>query len=181
MRYTYTYNGQTYTIDLERQDDGRYHAKIGDREHVFAASSISKSGWLLQIQKGRQVAYGVADGDKRHVQVNGQSYTFEKQDERSRRRKQSGGGSGTIIAEMPGQVLEVRIAPGEHVKSGDVLLVLEAMKMEIRVNAPLDGQVKALQVQAGDTVERGQILLEITPETEPQLSEQDTDNSAKAG
>lgn len=163
MNYTYTYNNQTYTIDLERQDDGRYRAKIGDREHVFAASAISKSGWLLQIANGQQLAYGIAEDNQRHVQVNGQQYTFEKQDARSRRRKKTSQAGGTLSADMPGQVLEMRVATDDTVSSGDVLVILEAMKMEIRITAPHDGIVKKLYVSSGDTVDRGQTLLDLAP------------------
>ena len=62
---------------------------------------------------------------------------------------------------MPGQVLDVRVENGDHVEAGQVLLVLEAMKMEIRVTAPYAGRINKLSVVAGDVVERGYVLVEV--------------------
>jgi pyruvate carboxylase subunit B len=62
---------------------------------------------------------------------------------------------------MPGQVRAVQVTMGQSVSKGQTLLVVEAMKMEIRVVAPRDGLVKSLRVQQGQTVERDQLLVEI--------------------
>ncbi|MBK8035170.1 MAG: acetyl-CoA carboxylase biotin carboxyl carrier protein subunit [Chloroflexi bacterium] len=62
---------------------------------------------------------------------------------------------------MPGQVRELLAAEGDAVERGQPILLLEAMKMEIRVTAPIAGTVKRLLVKAGDVVERGQRLAEI--------------------
>jgi biotin carboxyl carrier protein len=62
---------------------------------------------------------------------------------------------------MPGQVRSVEVAPGQAVKKGQTLVVVEAMKMEMRVQAPRDGTVKRLLARQGDTVERGQLLVEM--------------------
>ena len=73
-----------------------------------------------------------------------------------------GGNSGDEIrAPMPGTILSIAATVGQAVDNGQVLCVLEAMKMEIRVTAPTDGQVKAVHVSVGDVVERGQTLVEI--------------------
>jgi biotin carboxyl carrier protein len=58
-------------------------------------------------------------------------------------------------------VREVLVAEGDTVQRGQTLVILEAMKMEIRVAAPGDGQVRRLLVRQGDVVERGQRLVEI--------------------
>jgi pyruvate carboxylase len=62
---------------------------------------------------------------------------------------------------MPGQVRSVAVGAGDMVKSGQTLVVLEAMKMEIRIQALRDGKVKALHVTQGQSVEREQILIEM--------------------
>ncbi len=66
-----------------------------------------------------------------------------------------------LEAPMPGRVLECRVETGTAVQAGEVLLVLEAMKMEHSVRAPADGRVRCVRVRAGDTVEAGQCLLEM--------------------
>lgn len=63
---------------------------------------------------------------------------------------------------MPGNVLEVRVAPGQAVKAGEVLLILEAMKMENEIVAPCDGTVASVEVAKGDTVDVGATFLTIS-------------------
>ena len=62
---------------------------------------------------------------------------------------------------MPGQVRSVSVSVGDVVKKGQTLLTMEAMKMEIRIQALKDGVVKAMYVSQGQTVEREQILIEM--------------------
>lgn len=64
-----------------------------------------------------------------------------------------------IKAPMPGLILDVSIAVGDMVKTGDYLLVLEAMKMENTLTAPRDGIVKSISVKKGETVEKNQLLI----------------------
>lgn len=161
MRYAYQYRGQTFTLDLDRLPDGRFKAIIADREYVFAASQLANNGWLINIQNGQQVAYTAAHQDKRHVHINGQPYTFQRDDGRNQTRQRTGLAGGTLTAEMPGQVMDVRVSEGETVTSGQVLVILEAMKMEIRITAPADSLVKQIPVQTGDVVERGQTLIDL--------------------
>ena len=60
---------------------------------------------------------------------------------------------------MPGNVFKVECSVGQQVKAGDVLVVLEAMKMEIEVSAPVDGTVKAIAVSTGATVNTDDLLV----------------------
>lgn len=61
---------------------------------------------------------------------------------------------------ISGIAIRVAVQAGQHIKIGDVLVVLEAMKMETNITAPFDAQVKALAVAEGDAVQGGQILVE---------------------
>ena len=66
---------------------------------------------------------------------------------------------GGFMAPMPGKVVKVLVKDGESVKSGQTLLVLEAMKMEQTTRSPADGVVKKVLVREGDQVTAGQILI----------------------
>ena len=68
-------------------------------------------------------------------------------------------GGEQVKAPMPGNVLDVKVAVGQQVKKGDVLLILEAMKMENEINAPKDGTVAQVTVTKGATVDSGAVLV----------------------
>ncbi|MEO0492838.1 MAG: biotin/lipoyl-containing protein, partial [Actinomycetota bacterium] len=69
--------------------------------------------------------------------------------------------TGGLVAPMPGSVIELRCAVGDTVEAGQVLVVLEAMKMEHHITAPFDGTVTGLPIAVGDQVENGALLLTI--------------------
>jgi pyruvate carboxylase subunit B len=71
------------------------------------------------------------------------------------------GGPGDITTPMPGRVVKVLVAEGAKVSTGDPVLVIEAMKMENRVTAPIDGTVKAIHVKEGDQVNSDETLIQI--------------------
>ncbi len=75
-------------------------------------------------------------------------------------------GDGTLVAPMPGTVLDVRVATGDRVEQGQLLLVLEAMKMEVPLKAPFDGTVTAVDAATGSQVNLGARLVEVSV-TEP--------------
>jgi biotin carboxyl carrier protein len=158
--YTYERGGQTYTIRLERGPDGRYRATIGETTYTFSAQPTPDGGWTLALEDGERVlVYGAAAGRERYVHAGGEHFTLTVPEARGGRRS-GGGGAGDLTAQMPGQVVDVLVAEGETVTRGQTLVILEAMKMEIRAAAPADGRVKRLLVGKGDVVERGQHLVE---------------------
>lgn len=70
-------------------------------------------------------------------------------------------GGQAVSAPMPGTILSVNVKPGQAVKKGDILVMLEAMKMENEIMAPADGTVGAVNVTKGQSVQSGDVLLTI--------------------
>jgi biotin carboxyl carrier protein len=161
MDFQYDYQDTTHNISLTPIDDNRFKAVIGEREIEFSAIKQADGAWLLTINHRRVLAVVAGDGELRYVYVNGNTLTLSAVDERAKRRKQSGS-AGDLTAQMPGQVVGVLISDGETVSKGQTLVILEAMKMEIRVTAPADGVIQGVFVTQGDVVQRSQRLVEIT-------------------
>ena len=68
-----------------------------------------------------------------------------------------------LLAQIPGTILEVHVKEKQGKKKGDVVLVLEAMKMANRILMPFDGTIKAIHVKKGDIVPKNQLMVEIEP------------------
>ncbi len=147
---------------LELKPNGKnYEVTLGDKTAtVELLRADAERGKLELLIDGQRVtAYVSSDGAKRWVTIHGQTFMLTKQ---SSARRSGGAGqasTGALTAPMPGQVRAVNVSEGEAVMKGQTLLVLEAMKMEIRIQAPMDGVVKKLFVKQGQTVEREQILV----------------------
>jgi len=66
-----------------------------------------------------------------------------------------------ILSFIPGTVVEIFVSPGQNVKQGDLLLILDAMKMKNRLKCPMDGKIKAIVASTGDRVSKGALLIEL--------------------
>jgi biotin carboxyl carrier protein len=75
----------------------------------------------------------------------------------------AGAGSGTLAADIPGLVVEVRVRAGQEVRQGEPLIVVEAMKMQNELAAGIDGVVERVAVTVGQTVNPGDVLVVVTP------------------
>jgi biotin carboxyl carrier protein len=128
---------------VQRPAPGHYLVRLGNR---------LIEGYVTPTEDGYEVVYA------------GRTYRVSVTDERARTLSQLGGArrapsGGTVKAPMPGLVKAVHVQPGDTVKRGTSLVVLEAMKMENDLTAPGDGVVKEVRVAAGEKVEQGQVLV----------------------
>ena len=122
----------------------------------------------FQVAQGttRTIAYAVTGRDT-WVFLDGRTYIVSDTPDGSPRRSRIDE-QGALTAPMPATVLTINVAAGQPVKRNDVLMVLEAMKMELPVRSPRDGVVKAIRCEAGALVQPGTTLLEL--EDDPELS-----------
>lgn len=103
--------------------------------------------------------YAVPSGGTTWVFHEGVTYEIVQQ--RSSRARASAP-AGSLTAPMPATVVHVKVQAGDEVKHGDILIVLEAMKMELPVRAPADGRVVAIHCEPGQLVQPDTSLIELS-------------------
>ena len=161
MKFSFDYNSEIISIELAPA--GKAYRAIVEGGTVDVEVLQSRDGSLDLLIDGKRVTVYVSSDNaaKRWVTINGQTLVLAKS---SGTRKGGHGhqhAAGELTAPMPGQVRAVNVNEGDIVTKGQTLLVLEAMKMEIRIHAPQDGVVERLLVKQGQVVDREQTLIEI--------------------
>jgi biotin carboxyl carrier protein len=121
----------------------------------FLVSGSRKSG------VGRQIAYAVADRARTWVFIEGRTYVIEGDGRDGTARTHTTDDQMALSAPMPATVVAITVTPGQEVAVGDLLIMLEAMKMELPIRAPRAGRVKALACREGELVQPGVPLVEI--------------------
>ena len=161
MHYRYQSRGAIEEVSMERQGD-HFQATVGGVSYTVQVLS-NEPGELSLLFDGKPVRlYWAAAGDKKWISLDGCTYLLEKPVSGRSRRRGDASLEGSVLAPMPAQVRAVQVVQGEVVERGQALLLLEAMKMEIRISAPRSGKVARVLVEAGQTVQRDQALIEIT-------------------
>ena len=86
---------------------------------------------------------------------------YEIKDMKAEKPLSSGTPKGAVTSPMPGKVQKIMVHKGDTVKKGDILMILEAMKMENEIVSPRDGIIEEINANPGDNVERGAVLIVI--------------------
>ena len=165
MRYQFQSGEHVYEITIERQGKA-YQAAVDGEPFSFVVLEVQPGQISLEFEGRPLTLYWAVDGSSRWVSQSGCTYRLDKPVPRAARPTAEPGGGQAIRAPMPAQVRAVQVEEGDIVQKGQTLLLLEAMKMEIRIKAPTNGTVKRLLVIAGQTVEKEQTLAEVIPAVE---------------
>ncbi|MBV8388200.1 MAG: biotin/lipoyl-binding protein [Mucilaginibacter sp.] len=140
-------NSKEIDADIQQLNESTYHIINDLKSYNVGVVSFDKIAKTAQIK------------------VNGNLYTVSAQDQFDILLDQLGMSAlnankvSDIKAPMPGLVLKLLVSEGAHVKKGENLFVLEAMKMENIIKSPADVTVKSVKIKPGDKVEKGQVLL----------------------
>jgi acetyl/propionyl-CoA carboxylase alpha subunit len=160
MRYRYRYRDQIFEINLERTGEG-YRAVLEGISYQLEVLN-DQPGQISLLFDGRPVTlYWAVDEEIRWVSLFGCAYPLEKP---VPSRSHLAGGQEAeafVRAPMPAQVRSLEVEVGDPVERGDTLMLLEAMKMEIRIRAPKAGRIAAIRVTGGQTVNRDDVLVEL--------------------
>jgi biotin carboxyl carrier protein len=141
-------DGNPVNADLKTFRDGTLHSLLVDgRSHAVRVQLVD---------------------DEYQVQIGGEMHNVQVKDERAHRlaglRGEMGDNSGEIVirAPMPGVIIEIPVKPGQEVKKGDTLIVLESMKMHNEFSAPRDGTVHGIRVEKGHKIEKNTVMITLT-------------------
>jgi biotin carboxyl carrier protein len=140
-------NGKTYQVDFESVSGQPVYSLIADGKSHEAYVREGDEGWQVLLR--------------------GRLYPVKVEDEREKRLRAAAGGGVAetgefhLKAPMPGLVVAVHVEEGQEITRGQVLLILESMKMQNELKSPRDGIVNRIKVRAGESVEQKQPLLSV--------------------
>jgi 3-methylcrotonyl-CoA carboxylase alpha subunit len=142
----------TWTAKVARHD-----VTLGDT----ATQRVSTHDNRLQVAAGSSIHSGnaVASGDEVWVTVDGEVFVFQVT-QGTRGAHAGAAGHEAFSPPMAATVVRIAVTPGDRVEDGDVLIALEAMKMELPIRAPRAGIVRAVHCREGELVQPGQVLID---------------------
>jgi len=164
MKYITTIGDQQFTVEII---DSQHVIFDGIPFEVDFESVSGQPVFSLLVDGKSHEAYIYDDEDGWEVLLKGTLYPVSVVDEREHRLRAAFGsgpsqtGAYHLKAPMPGLVVSVLVNEGDQIKEGDVLLILESMKMQNELKSPRNGVVSRVITQAGDHVENKQILLSV--------------------
>ncbi|MGB1733310.1 MAG: acetyl/propionyl/methylcrotonyl-CoA carboxylase subunit alpha [Acidimicrobiales bacterium] len=151
-------------VNYRPRRDGSFEVSIGDSEESKTARLISLDGdrFEIQLDDVRAAGHAVKFGNRWYVDIPAGSLNFV---EKSRfPEPDSADVEGGLTAPMPGKILAINISEGDSVETGQLLVLMEAMKMEHQIVAAFDGSVSEVRVAVGDQVDNGELLVVIASE-----------------
>ncbi|MGB0700262.1 MAG: acetyl-CoA carboxylase biotin carboxyl carrier protein subunit [Candidatus Poseidoniaceae archaeon] len=151
MLHEFKVNGEMAEVTVAREGQ---EWLLGE----YRASVLTDGRIMVQLDGRARIAHSAKVGDVWWVHIDGHIFCIEKTEAGSA----DGDSDGGMTAPMPGKILEVKVADGQTVEAGELLLVMEAMKMEHRIVAPTDGVVAKVNFSMGDQVQQGDVLVEMS-------------------
>lgn len=161
----YLFDGETFVLKYQSQRDGSYHVAIDS--HNLSVAVKRRNGREISIEiQGHLVPFTVLAEENLWF-VHGPMGQIELSEEPRFPAPDATEVGGGLSAPMPGNVVATYVSEGDWVKQGQLLLILEGMKMEHRIESPHSGLVEQMFVVEGDQVSNGQMLVVLSKSGEP--------------
>jgi len=156
----YEHENNVYNVTIERKGE-KYFITYDNSEYIAEAEEI-KPG-QLKIKIGNKIIKSIiTEGDKeKFVFVDGEVFKV-KPVQLTGMKKEKRKDEGDLSSPISGRVVSVKVKNGDSVKKGDILMVIEAMKMEYLIRAPYNGKIKKVFFKEKDQIEIGKQTIEIT-------------------
>jgi biotin carboxyl carrier protein len=166
MTFEIDLNGRTRTIAIERRSNGKYRVLLDGEPHHLDAARVGVYGLSVLLDEAgvsREAQVTPSNNGELLVTLGGRTVAVTVNGRRTRRAGADAGGGAhgvqPVTAPMPGRVVRVLVAPGDHVAVRQGVVVVEAMKMENELRSPKAGRIKEVNVTPGTSVEAGRVLL----------------------
>lgn len=153
-------NAQYEILYTPQTQPSHYQVQIAENTYDVRLVSYLDGDITLVVNGHRQTVTAVSNNDDWWVHLSGETYHLQWITPLPLPKQQTAS-AGSLRAPMPGQVISVRVNEGDSVAQGDVLLTMEAMKMEHRIQAPYAGTVGKIHYQVGASVQADAVLLEL--------------------
>ncbi len=162
MTYEVTLGDKTFAIEVQRKDED-WVVRVDGGSPIVVDVTRPNAQLMSLILAGRSYSAGLAVRDDGwDVDLLGTHHACQVVDPRRKALRLSGGtDQGTLGTSMPGKVVRLLVEPGAEVTKGQPVAVVEAMKMENELKAPMDGLVAEILVVAGQAVDAGAVLMRI--------------------
>jgi biotin carboxyl carrier protein len=164
MNYIATVNDKEYTIDIIDEKNILLDGKPVEIDF----EAVQNQPVFSLITKGRSYEAYVGDTDDLwEILLRGNLYTVNVVDEREQRLLNAAGGTVAdrgefhLKAPMPGLIVSIPVVEGQEVEKGDVLIILESMKMQNELRSPKDGTIARIKVAVGDSIEQKATILSV--------------------
>jgi len=164
MKYITTVDDKEYLVEIVDEK----HISVNGKIYEVDFESVSGQPVYSLIVDGKSHESYVQQGDDNwEVLLRGRLYPVTVEDEREKRLRAAAGGgvaeSGEfhLKAPMPGLVVAIPVEEGQEIKKGQVILILESMKMQNELKSPRDGTIGRIRVKTGESVEQKQTLLSV--------------------
>lgn len=141
-KFNFTIRGNNYDVEIVNIEDNIAEVEVNGTKYEVEIHKEIKTSKTPKLT--RTAVHHSHDADKAKT---------SKPTERK--------GAGLIKAPLPGTILEMKVKEGDAVKQGDILLIMEAMKMENNIKADHEGKITSIKVKQGDSVLEGDVLVEI--------------------
>ncbi len=159
----------TYSIQgsAERNHQARKHGAdvLVDDIRVSVLALSPQSFNVKQSLKLKKI-HAVVHGDSVYVQLHGRASRIDRIDPARTQAGTAANGGGVCLAPMPGVVVSWLTLPGQLVKTGTPLLVIESMKLQMTIEATQDGVLQDLPFSEGQTFQRGATLARVSPDSQ---------------
>lgn len=161
MHHAFKLGDADHNVELSRSATA-YRLHLGEQEiAIDLKTGPDGRAWLTLGERHLEVVIATR-GDDVFVHLDGEAYQLRYQHPLDRLAAAAGGSAeDSIRAPMPGSIVAVQVKPGDAVTKGQVLLVMESMKMETTIAAPRDGVVEAVTYEKSQTFDRDALLLSL--------------------